>query len=188
MRPIINLRPLNQYLKKQHFEMDTLNKVLNLVKPNDWAISIDLTDAYLHIPIFSKHLRFCVENRCYQWKTMCFGPTSAPRVFTKNGVCSSSTFENTQGSSSGLPRRLAYCKPIKRKITSRSRKMPEYFGFSRFYNQQREILSNIVYLDALFLLKQKIVLHSQDRLIKLMQTTKMLMQDQRTAISSSGWE
>ena len=50
------------------------------------AISIDLTEAYLHIPIFSKHqkfLRFCVENRCYQWKTMCFGPTSAPQVFTK---------------------------------------------------------------------------------------------------------
>lgn len=55
MRPIINLRPLNWYLKKQHFKMDTLNKVFNVVKPMDWAISIDLTDAYLYIPIFLKH-------------------------------------------------------------------------------------------------------------------------------------
>lgn len=44
----------NRYLKKQHFKMDTLNKVLNVVKLMDWAISINLTDAYLHIPIFSK--------------------------------------------------------------------------------------------------------------------------------------
>ena len=61
--------------------------------------------------------------------------------FYQNGVCSSSIFENTQCSSSSLPRRLAYCKPIKRKITSRSRKMPESIGFTRFHNQQREILS-----------------------------------------------
>ena len=38
LRPIINLIPLNQYLKKQHFKMDSLSKVLNLVKPNDWTI------------------------------------------------------------------------------------------------------------------------------------------------------
>ena len=86
MRPVINLRPLNRYLKKTHFKMDTLNKVINLVKLKDWAISIDLSNAYLHVPLFPKHrqyLRFCIQGRCYQWKTLCFGPTSAPRVFTK---------------------------------------------------------------------------------------------------------
>ena len=86
LRPVINLRPLNKYLAKKHFKMDTLSKVINLVRPQDWAITIDLTDAYLHIPIFQKHrkfLRFCFLGQCYQWKVMCFGPTSAPRVFTK---------------------------------------------------------------------------------------------------------
>ena len=86
MRPVINLRPLNKYLRKTHFKMDTLSKVLNLVKPKDWAISLDLSDAYLHVPIFLKHrkfLRFCVNKKCYQFKALCFGPTSAPRVFTK---------------------------------------------------------------------------------------------------------
>ena len=86
MRPIINLKPLNRYLKKTHFKMDTLSKVLNLVKTGDWAISLDLKDAYLHVPIFHTHrkyLRFCIQNQCYQFKVLCFGPTSAPRVFTK---------------------------------------------------------------------------------------------------------
>lgn len=61
MRPIINLRPLNRYLKKQHFKMDTLNKVLNVVKPKHWAISIDLTDAFLHVPIFLKHWKILIK-------------------------------------------------------------------------------------------------------------------------------
>ena len=68
MRPVINLRPLNIYLRKTHFKMDTSVKVLNLVKPKDWAISLDLSDAYLHIPIFVKHrkfLRFCINKKCY---------------------------------------------------------------------------------------------------------------------------
>ena len=86
MRPVINLKPLNGYLTKTHFKMDTLSKVLNLVKTGDWAISLDLNDAYLHVPKFHSHrkyLRFCIQNQCYQFKVLCFAPTSAPRVFTK---------------------------------------------------------------------------------------------------------
>ena len=46
---VINFRPLNQYLKTQHFKMDTLKTVLNLVKKGDWAISKDFKDAYFHV-------------------------------------------------------------------------------------------------------------------------------------------
>ena len=34
-RAVINLRPLNQYLKTQHFKKDTMKTVLNLVKKGD---------------------------------------------------------------------------------------------------------------------------------------------------------
>ena len=71
---------------KQHFRMDTLIKVLNLVKPNDWAIFLDLKDAYLHVPIHKshrKHLRFCIQGKVYQFVALCFGPTQSPRCFTK---------------------------------------------------------------------------------------------------------
>ena len=86
MRPVINLRPLNIYLRKTHFKMDTFVKVLNLVKPKDWAISLDLSDAYLHIPTFVKNrkfLRFCINKKCYQFNSLCFGPICAPRVYSK---------------------------------------------------------------------------------------------------------
>ncbi|MCG8035213.1 MAG: hypothetical protein JAZ03_23955 [Candidatus Thiodiazotropha taylori] len=86
LRPVINLRPLNRYLKKQHFKMDSLSSVLNLVQQGDWAISLDMKDAYMHIPIFKKHkqfLRFCIQGRVYQFTCLCFGPTMAPRAFTK---------------------------------------------------------------------------------------------------------
>jgi mRNA-degrading endonuclease HigB of HigAB toxin-antitoxin module len=86
LRPVINLKPLNRYLKKQHFKMDTLSKVLNLVQKGDWAFTLDLKDAYFHIPIFKKHrkfLRFCIKGQVYQFKALCFGPTVSPRVFTK---------------------------------------------------------------------------------------------------------
>ncbi|VDI76632.1 Hypothetical predicted protein [Mytilus galloprovincialis] len=66
--------------------MDTMTKVLNLVKKGDWACSLDLQDAYLHVPIFPKHrkyLRFAIDETVYQFKVLCFGPTSSPRVFTK---------------------------------------------------------------------------------------------------------
>ena len=86
LRPVINLRSLNRYLKKQHFKMDSLNSVLNLVQQGDWAISLDLRDAYMHIPIHPGHkkfLRFCIQGKVYQFTCLCFGPAVAPRAFTK---------------------------------------------------------------------------------------------------------
>lgn len=86
LRPVINLRPLNQYLKKIHFKMDTLKTVLGLVKKGDYAISLDMKDAYFHLPVHQSHqkyLRFCFMGQVYQFTALCFGPTSAPRVFTK---------------------------------------------------------------------------------------------------------
>ncbi|VDI40872.1 Hypothetical predicted protein [Mytilus galloprovincialis] len=65
----------------------SINSFECVVKQGDWAISLDLKDAYMHIPVFQKHrqyLRFCVKNSpCLQFSALPFGPTSAPRVFTK---------------------------------------------------------------------------------------------------------
>jgi hypothetical protein len=51
-----------------------------------WGSTLDLRDAYLHIPMFPPHrkyLRFCVQGVHYQFRAMPFGITVAPRVFTK---------------------------------------------------------------------------------------------------------
>ena len=52
---------------------------------NDWAFSLDLTDAYLHISIHRwsrKHLRFTLRGRVYQFKALPFGLSTSPFVFT----------------------------------------------------------------------------------------------------------
>ena len=66
--------------------METLRSVLRAVKPGDWLASIDLKDAYLHVPIRPSHrqyLRFAFRGRCYQWLVLPFGLNTAPLVWTK---------------------------------------------------------------------------------------------------------
>ena len=47
LRPVIDLSLLNQYINKQHFKMEMVKSVRLSIMANDWAVSTDLTDAYL---------------------------------------------------------------------------------------------------------------------------------------------
>ncbi|KAJ1085596.1 hypothetical protein NDU88_005726 [Pleurodeles waltl] len=86
LRPILDLRILNWFLKQEKFKMLTLAQVLLALNKEDWMVSVDLQDAYFHIPILKSHrkyLRFVVGSQHYQFAVLPFGLTSAPRVFTK---------------------------------------------------------------------------------------------------------
>ena len=66
--------------------METQRKVKDAVQLNDWAFSLDLTDAYLHIPIHyrsRKFLRFTLRGRVYKFKALPFGLSTSPFVFTR---------------------------------------------------------------------------------------------------------
>ena len=66
------------------FQMPTLNHVWQLINHDDYAFSIDLWDAYLHVPIVKHHhhfLHFVWCNVPYQWKILPFGLATAHRVF-----------------------------------------------------------------------------------------------------------
>ena len=70
--PVIDLSLLNQYINKHHFKMETVKSVRQSIMSNDWAVSIDLTDAYLHVPIhpiFRKYLRFLYEHEVFQFSS-----------------------------------------------------------------------------------------------------------------------
>ena len=85
-RLIIDLSRLNKFLNIQSFSMETVNKVRNAIYPKDWAISLDLTDAYLHVPIHvtsRKYLRFCLKGRVFQFRALQFGLATSPFVFTQ---------------------------------------------------------------------------------------------------------
>ena len=50
-RPVFDLKSLNQFVHKEKFKMTTPRTVTNAMHKGDWAVSIDLKDAYLHVPI-----------------------------------------------------------------------------------------------------------------------------------------
>jgi hypothetical protein len=86
IRVILNLKPLNQFLIYEHFKMEHINFVTDLVEPGDWFSSIDLSDAYFSISIHKNHwkyLRFNWGKHLFQYKVMVFGASVAPRIFTR---------------------------------------------------------------------------------------------------------
>ena len=86
MRPVINLKPLNQFVKNSHFKMENIQMALNLIRQGYYMISVDLKDAYFNIPIFPSHrkyMRFIWKDQRYEFTCLPFGYSLAPRVFTK---------------------------------------------------------------------------------------------------------
>ena len=84
-RPIIDLKHLNSCIENQTFSMESARSIQEAMDPDQWVISLDLTDAYFHIPInqkFKKYLRFAVLGKTYQFRAMPFGLAIAPRIFT----------------------------------------------------------------------------------------------------------
>lgn len=85
-RPIIDLSTLNSYVDVKTFKMETQTSIKASIQPGHWGVSLDLSDAYFHVPIHPgsrKYLRFCVGDEVYQFRAMPFGLSTAPRVFTK---------------------------------------------------------------------------------------------------------
>lgn len=86
LRPVLDLRALNRHLKVLRFHMLRTTDVIQGVRQDDWFTTIDLKDAYFHVPIAGPHqqfLRFAFEGQAYQFRVLPFGISLAPRVFTR---------------------------------------------------------------------------------------------------------
>ena len=84
LQPIFNLKCFNHYMHIPSFKMSTLRHVQQLIQCGDYTFSIDLQDAYLHIPIVKHNhcfLHFVWHNVPYHWKVFPFGLVAVPRVF-----------------------------------------------------------------------------------------------------------
>ena len=89
-RLIINLRPLNVHLQYKKFRMENVYSLRGLLLEGVFMVTIDLRDAYLHVPICLDHqrfLRFALASaqgiQHWQFSALPFGLASSPRVFTK---------------------------------------------------------------------------------------------------------
>ena len=75
MRPVIDFSVLNRHLIVPYFKMETNRSIRGSIRLGIWTTSLDLTDAYFHIPIsptFRKFLKFVWEDRVYAFKVMPF--------------------------------------------------------------------------------------------------------------------
>ena len=62
---ILNLLKFKKFVNYKHFNIESINKVINLIKPNVYTASIDLKDAFFSIRIHNDHqkyLKFIFEN------------------------------------------------------------------------------------------------------------------------------
>ena len=85
-RPVINLKPLNCFIRYEHFKMESIHILKGLLKKGDYMVKIDLKDAYLTVPIWQNHqkyLRFLWRDSLLEFACLPFGLASAPRAFTK---------------------------------------------------------------------------------------------------------
>ena len=58
LHPILNLKHFNHFMHILSFKMPTLKHVWQLIQQGDYAFSIDLQDAYLHVPTVKHHHHF----------------------------------------------------------------------------------------------------------------------------------
>ena len=86
LRPVIDLSTLNRHMVVPHFKMETQGSVRSAIRSQEWTVSIDIRDAYLHVPMHQavrKYLRFVVNKKVYQFTCLPFGLATSPREFTK---------------------------------------------------------------------------------------------------------
>jgi hypothetical protein len=86
LRPILDLRGFNMYLRPLKCRLFTVPRVRQTIKAGDWIGAIDLKDAYFQIPIWPGHwrfLRFAFKGRIFKFQVLPFGISLAPRTFTR---------------------------------------------------------------------------------------------------------
>ena len=84
-RVIHDLSKLNDFIVKYKFKMDGVSSVRQGLKQGMYFYSIDISSAYNHVlihPDSRKYLRCWWKGKCYNFRALPFGLSSAPWIFT----------------------------------------------------------------------------------------------------------
>ena len=66
--------------------MESITNLTTMLSKNDWIVTIDISEAYLTIPLdeqFKDHVAFWYQDQTYRFLCMPFGLNDATRAFTK---------------------------------------------------------------------------------------------------------
>ena len=86
MRGCVDLRKPNSYIRYEHFKMEGLHTIQQLICCNNLITKADLSDFYMHFLIGHadrRYMQFMWEGKKYQCIGMPFGLAPAPRLATK---------------------------------------------------------------------------------------------------------
>lgn len=86
LRLVIDFRQINKSCIDMSCRYEGLRDLRHLLQRNDWMLSLDLQDAYWHIPVAAEHrkyLTFCIDGRVLQCAALPFGWKGSPLTFTK---------------------------------------------------------------------------------------------------------
>ena len=83
---VLDLRHVNSFLVHMGVKYETLKRLQLLSRPNDWAVSFDISDGFHCCQIAPEHrqyLTFQLQGKLYRACVLPFGLSSSPAVFTK---------------------------------------------------------------------------------------------------------
>lgn len=83
---LLDLWVLNRFLNVLLPQMLSTCEVVQAICPGEWFTSIDLRDAYVHVPIHPEHrkyLRSAFQSKVYQFTILPFSLSVAPRMFMR---------------------------------------------------------------------------------------------------------
>ena len=84
-RCIFDISRLNKFMKAPKFTMESPNTIRKLFKLDHYCVKLDLSDAFLHVPLhpaYRRYMRFFHRGVAYQFKTICFGANFSPFIFS----------------------------------------------------------------------------------------------------------
>lgn len=85
LHPVLDFKGMNHFIPHVSFKMVSLQQILLLLRQGKFLTSIDLLDAYLHVPVHpsqQQYLQFAVQRKHFHC-VLPFKLASAHRVFTK---------------------------------------------------------------------------------------------------------
>ena len=83
---ILNLKDLNEFVKYEHFKMDGIKTIINMITRNCFMSTLDLNDAYYSVAIsrlFQKFFKFKWKDKLYCFTCFPNGIGSCPKKFSK---------------------------------------------------------------------------------------------------------